>query len=139
MEIYLRFETTQVDHNTGRMQGVFTLAYHLLRQGQMPISQEDRLRETVIWFEKYMPVPSRFSRKRHAAHSNTPGISWVKTSAQEATQRFWELKSVLNDVGYHIVVRKTVRPGRLVYEDKLQAVTIPFSAEYAAAIVASHA
>lgn len=124
--MYLRFITAETDYRTGRMKGIFTLTYELLREGQLSANDEAPVRELLRWFEQNLGVPTKFSKKRNVSHKNTHGLSWIKPEASEAIEKFWALKGYLEQAGYHIDVLKVKNPGKIVYQDKMQLVAEPY-------------
>lgn len=80
----------------------------------------------MIWLEKELPVPSKFSRKKNDSHKNTHGISWLKPEAENAIRHFWVIKDILENNGFPVDVIKSKRPGYVVYEDDYQIVAEPF-------------
>ena len=57
------------------------LAYDLLRARRMPDDDDLELRALVMWLERHLPAPKRFSRKRNANHRHHHGVTWVKLDA----------------------------------------------------------
>lgn len=127
--MYLRFTTTENDDRSGKLKGVFTLAYELIDEQSLYIEDEKTLRELLVWFGANLPVPTKFSKNRNDGHKNTLGISWLKPSSTKVVNKFWGLKSILENAGYQIEVIKTDRPGKIVYEDDHQLVAVPFGGE----------
>jgi len=127
--MYLRFIAPERDKRTGEEKGIFTLAYQLLRKGALFEHEELEIRKSLRWFGKNLPLPTKFSRKRNVSHKKTHGISWIKSDSEEALKHLWSVKSILENHGYTIDVKKTDRPGYIVYEDEHQVVAEPFHGE----------
>ena len=121
--MYLRFETTQVDIRTGKNIGLFTLAYNLLRENKLTSHEAAVVDQLLKWFKSNLPIPTKFTKKRVPSY-NTPGISWLKSEEKEMVGKFWELKNVLDEAGYHIEFIKVEYPGKIIYEDKFQVVAV---------------
>jgi hypothetical protein len=63
--MYLRFVTTRIDEDSHKPQGVFVAAYSLLDSGDLNPDERKRVREILIWFQKYLPTPpNKFSAGR---------------------------------------------------------------------------
>ena len=127
--MFLRFASEEVDERTGRPVGIFTVAYNLRDGGALSQIEEDELRELLGWFGKHLSIPSKFSRNRNSSHKNTPGISWIKDTANEVIRELWCLKDFLERQGLVVYVIRTARPGRIVYEDESQVIAEPFHQE----------
>lgn len=127
--MYLRFTSDKIDERTGRPMGAFTVAYELLDEGELSKEEEVELRGLLAWFSAHLQIPTKFSRNRNDSHKNTQGISWIKDTANEVVSSLWGLKDFLERQGFSITVVRTERPGRVVYEDKLQVIAEPFHQE----------
>jgi len=125
----LRFVISDRDWRTGQPKGLMSLAYDLLRSGELPSTDEYELLQHVEWIEANLPVPERFARKRNVSHKNTHGISWIKADATEAVRRFRAIAEIMNRHDLAVEVMQTDRPGYIVYEDDWQLVAEPFHGE----------
>ena len=56
--MYLRFITGEVDNRTGKMKGIFTLAYELLDEKLLSGNDETQVKELLSWFSKNLNIPN---------------------------------------------------------------------------------
>lgn len=126
---FVRFVLTTPHPDTGVADGVFTLAYELMRGAELEKIEREQLRETVQWFDKNLHSPDRFNRSRSKGHYRraTRGISWFRDSAAECLRRMHRIKDVLESHGHPVTVIYESRIGYVVYEDKFQVVAEPFA------------
>lgn len=127
--IYLRFVTERADGETGLKSGIFSEAYGLLDGTALSAVHHDLLSKLIAWFDDRLPVPERFnsSKSKGASRRNSHGISWIKPEAEEHISRMREIAWILEEHGIKVVMIKTQRPGRIVYEDEWQIVAEPFA------------
>ena len=125
----LRFVISDRDERTGQQTGLMTVAYRLLRAGDLLHGDEEELRSHTKWLETNLPIPTRFARKRNVAHKETHGASWVRSSALEAIRCLHAIADIARRHEYSIEVIQTERPGYVVYQDEWQVVAEPFYGE----------
>lgn len=125
-DIYLRFVTFEVDGRTESAKGLFSAAYDLLRTETIQEYESAEIKRMLVWFEKNLPTPTKFSRKKNVSQRETKGLSWIKSSATELVSNLYALKEIVERHGIHCEVLKTKTPGYIVYEDDLQVVAEPF-------------
>jgi hypothetical protein len=125
----LRFVISDRDLRTGQQTGLMTLAYRLLRSGDLSEADEDALGIHIKWLEANLPVPERFARKRNVSHKQTHGISWLKDDAIDAIQHLHAVADIARRYDYAVDVVLTERPGYVVHEDDWQVVAEPFHGE----------
>lgn len=127
--MYVRFVGDLVDERTGRTEGIFTISRVLLGSGDLSAEDEIELKDLRKWFDKHLPAPSKFSRKKNDYHRNTRGISWMKDNQKEVMRKLYEMKRILDRYGEFTRLISTDRPGYIVYEDEYQVVAEPFNRE----------
>ena len=127
--MYVRFVGEYVDERTGRTEGIFTISRILLDRGKLSHDDETELKALRKWFDKHLPSPTKFSRKRNDYHRNTHGISWIKDNQREVIKKLYEMKRILEHYGEPVRVINTERPGYIVYEDDYQVVAEAFNRE----------
>jgi hypothetical protein len=127
--VLLRFVLSDRDERTGRQTGLMTMAYGLLRSGDLFDAEENELRRLMQWLESNLPIPDRFARKRNVSHKQTHGISWVRSDAVEAVRCLRAIADIAWRNGHSIEILQTERPGYIVYEDEWQVVAEPFHGE----------
>jgi len=127
-EIFVRFVLPRMNQDTGVKDGVFSVAYALRREGNLPGDEYTELDSLLDWFGDSLSVPSRFNRTKSKGYlrRNTKGISWLKSSARKHVSQMHRLAKILKKHGHHVTMIKTHRPGFVVYEDSHQIVAEPF-------------
>ena len=111
----------QTDTDSGRPQGVFQAAVTLRDQGEIRDVDRDELNGIMEWFERNLPGRRAFG-SRLPAHA----IFWFKASHHEVIRRAWQLVNLLRRYDMPVEMVKTVRPGRVVYEDEMQVAAVPW-------------
>lgn len=127
--MFLRFTTHILDEKTGLMKGVFSILNDLYDSNELQDYEQKTIKEVVNWFNKNLPVPDKFSKKRNSYHSTKRGIAWFKDTALEIIENMYELKSLLEQHNFEILVIKTERVGYIIYEDDFQIIAEPFNKE----------
>ena len=127
--MFLRFTIEEIELDTGRQKGIFTLAYEILKEKDVPKEQEKLICDLIKWFEKNLLIPTKFSKKKNDSHKNTQGISWIKSDSTDTITKLWSLKSLIEELGYSINVIKAQNPGKIVYQDSKQVIALPYGPE----------
>lgn len=124
--MFIRFVISQIDADSGRLQGLFQAGDELLESGQMAQYDADALRTAYGWFKANLAVPSRFSISARP-HAKAQAISWFRDTAAEHIQQMRAYQRLLQTYGLRVEVLRTTRPGYIVYEDDHQVVAYPFA------------
>lgn len=126
---FLRFALNHVDPDSGVEDGPFRMAYALKDDDRVDPGRRARLLETLGWFEKNLPTPSRFNRSTSKGYyrRTTRGVAWFRDTADDCLQRMHSLKAVLEDLGHPVTVIRESRIGYVVYEDEFQVIAEPFT------------
>ncbi len=107
---------------------MFRLAYRL--RDDPALSEQDRqaLTETLEWFGKNLPEPSRFNRSSSKGYYRraTRGIAWFRDTATDCVTRMHGIKAILEAQGHQVSMIPETRVGYIVYEDEFQVVAEPF-------------
>jgi hypothetical protein len=120
MNRYLRLVTTEIDSASLRPRGVFGPSYALYRTGDLPADEYEQLKEGLHWFEQNLPLPDR-------SKIHPKAIFWFKTGGSDLLKRVWQMARILRRHAYEIELKKTSRPGYVIYEDELQLAAVPFA------------
>jgi len=123
--MFLRFVTLEMDTDSQARAGIFTAAYRLWREGDIPEYERERLDDILMWFNLHLDRPSRLSRKPSRRRKNR-AICWFKSSAHMHLEMVWEMAMILWSNEVIIQTIKTKRPGYIVYEDSFQIAAEPF-------------
>jgi len=118
MHSYIRFETQRRCARFRRRLGVFRIAGEVEDATNLPAVTAEWLHETLVWFNHNLTVPKydRVDRR---------GIFWFRSEASDVINRMRELVVILQDEGVHVDVRRTTRPGQIVYHDEQQIAAVP--------------
>ena len=123
--MFLRFVTLEMDTDSQARAGIFTAAYRLWREGDIPEYERERLDDILMWFNLHLDSPSRLYRKLRWRRKQM-AICWFKPSAHTHLEMAWEMAMILWSNEVIIQTIKTKRPGYIVYEDSFQIAAEPF-------------
>ncbi len=109
--------------------GIFRAAKLLVSDPEIGGISVSQVNELLDWFSENLEPPDRFTSSSSKGYyrRHTKGLSWFKPSATKHISKAFELRSILEECGYPIVILKERRLGRIVYEDAYQLVAEPFS------------
>ena len=124
--MYLRFIGNEINPETGRHKGIFTLVSELRESNNLLPYEEELVKEFTHWFNTHLPVPDRFTKKKNSYHRNVISTTWFKDSAREIMAKVWEVVHVLEAHSITVEVIRSEKPGYIVYEDEFQIVVEPF-------------
>jgi hypothetical protein len=126
---FIRFVVARRHPDSGVEDGTFTLAYELRDSPQVNAADRDLLAQNLAWFEKNLETPTRFNRTKSKGfyRRKTRGIAWFKDSATEHLTRMHQIKAVLEQYGYSVVMLSETRVGYVFHDDAFQVVAEPFS------------
>jgi len=125
----IRFVVARRHPDSGVEDGTFALAYTLRDSARVEAADRDLLAANLAWFEKNLQLPRRFNRTRSKGfyRRRTRGIAWFKDTAIEHLTRMHQIKGVLEQYGYPVVMISETRVGYVIYDDEFQVVAEPFS------------
>lgn len=116
----IRFATLEADADSTHSTGLLVAAHTLRDEGNITRQEHAELREMLCWFNENLHVPAVLAETEHRR-----AISWFKPAAEEAIQRMWQLKILLELHGVNVKVLRTDEPGTVVHEDDCQVVAKP--------------
>lgn len=116
--MFIRFVTLQIHHSSHQPQGLFTVAYDLLEEGDLSDAEQLQLRDILNWFKNNLRVPDDFDDKARA-------VFWYRSSAHEHLKRMWELANLLRSWEYAIELQTCQYLGNIVYNDEHQVAAYP--------------
>ena len=123
--MYIRFQTSQIDHEwSTKPFGIFRLAYEL-RDSAIPEYDAEYLRTILKRFDENLDKPDTFSRKKTTSYA-TKWISRYKDTATEHISYMYELQRIYEEYDIYVEVVMTDTPGYIVYEDEYQIVAEPY-------------
>ena len=125
---YLRFVLIAKHPDSGLNEGLFRLAYKLIKDPDFDVTDRPVLQEVMGWFDQHLLVPSRFNRSSSKGYFRraTRGISWFRDTSGECIARMFALKRILEEHGHTVTLIREERIGYVVYEDEHQVVAEPF-------------
>jgi hypothetical protein len=126
VSVFLRFVTSEIDRRSGVEAGVFGAACGLYYSDRLPDYEDERLGELIVWFNRNLRTPSRFSRSSRS-HGSGRAICWFRPTAREHLARIYEMVVILEDNGVFIRRIKAPKVGYVVYEDDHQVVAEPYA------------
>ena len=107
--------------------GLFGPAYAHARDPETPDVLREALWTEIEWFEKNLPVPTRF-RVKSRGRWLPVGICWFVDDAREMIARAFALAALVGDCGVPANKVATRRPGQILYRDPWQIVAKPEAA-----------
>jgi hypothetical protein len=122
--IFLRFEAAEPNEN-GRRPGVFGLANGLARSGRLTDAEWTWWRANndqlgAAYTDPATVDPALFDRTVHDEVR-----CWFKSSAEHLIALVPGTLRLLDTYGVAWVERRSLRPGRVLYEDDVQVVVVP--------------
>ena len=125
MAPFLRFQSA-VPNRHGRHPGVFALANGLAAEGRL--SPRDR-----AWWvganprcDELYPDPSGADPRCYDPVANPGARSWFKAAATDLLTVTADYLALLDRYGVPWVELRTAWPGRVVYDDAVQVVAVPY-------------
>ncbi|MGD9634547.1 MAG: hypothetical protein AB7G28_04635 [Pirellulales bacterium] len=97
---------------------MFRASTALLERYELPEYADERLQESLRWFNSNLDVP------RLRSQSGRP-IFWFRSDADECLEQIWNMVAIFNEEGLYVEQRTTQRPGHIVYYDEHQIAAIP--------------
>lgn len=117
--MFIRFEIDRKHHKSGRKSGIFVLSYELAEDQELEHYQRQHIKDLLAYFKKELPIPNYF-----ASRTQRNAISWLKAEETDMVSKFYELKTILEEYGQHVLVTKEKFVGRILYDDKYQVIAL---------------
>lgn len=111
----VRFAVLRKDRRSHVGQGVLHAADGLCGGGRLDWFDEAWVAVVLAWFDRHLPVPTRFARSTRP-HAQAKAVSWFRDTAYHFIRRMKELADLLAAYGHVVERLKTDRPGYVVYE-----------------------
>ncbi|MFJ9417264.1 hypothetical protein ACIRPT_24175 [Streptomyces sp. NPDC101227] len=123
---YIRFQSPH--RNTrGHFTGVFGLINTLAREGRLTDEQESFRRVNNSWYDAAYTDPSTVDPTVYDHEINPGAAAWFKPSAAHLIARVPGYLEVLAAHGVDCRMMRSVDPGRVIYEDDVQVVAVPYA------------
>lgn len=126
--MFIRFQST-VPNRHGRHTDVFALVNGMLCQEALTPDTAAWVRETNAWFNAAYTDPTTTAPDCYDPAVNPGARSWFREDATELLARTTEYLQLLDRHHVPWVELRTAAPGRIVYEDAVQAVAVPLTHE----------
>ncbi|MGW7660368.1 hypothetical protein [Streptomyces sp. NPDC054756] len=123
---YVRFQSP---HRNGRghFTGLFGLVNNLAREGRLSEEQEDFRRRNNRWYDAAYTDPSTVDPGVYDDAVNPGAAAWFKPSATHLLSRVPGYLEILAAHGVECRLLRSADPGRVVYEDDVQIVVVPYA------------
>ncbi|MGI5216375.1 hypothetical protein [Nocardia sp. CA-290969] len=125
MSEYIRFQSA-VPNRHGRYPGVFAMVNGLARYGLLGSAGSEWLRAANAYMNSAYPDPTGITPDCYDPQVNPGARAWFKGDASgllEATRGYLDL---LDRAGIGWVELRTAYPGRIVHDDAVQVVAVPY-------------
>lgn len=126
--MFHRFQSA-VPNGRGRFPGVFAMTNGLRRAGLLSAADEEWVRQQNARAELAYTDPSSEIRDCYSPTTNPGARSWFRAEARELLDMTSGYIALLDRYEIPWVELRTEKPGRIVYEDEVQVVAIPFTHE----------
>lgn len=126
--MFRRFQSA-VPNRRGSFPGIFAMANGLLRAGMLAEADSDWVRRENARGEHAYTDPSTVVPGCYDPVRNPGARSWFKDDAHELLAMAREYAVLLDRYDVAWVELRTAHPGRIVYEDEVQVVAVPFTHE----------
>jgi hypothetical protein len=117
MARYVRFIIHQRIRGDSRQLGIFSAAYYLRDEGELPRHDRVRLSSLLTWFQENLTVPPEGTIPARA-------IFWYG-DVGPFTQPMWALARLIKDHGFTAEQITAKFIGRVVYQDRYQVAALP--------------
>ncbi|WP_282692601.1 hypothetical protein [Streptomyces sp. CC208A] len=123
---YVRFQSP---HRNGRghFTGIFGLINTLAREGRLSEEQELFRRSNNSWYDAAYTDPSTVGPSVYDHEINPGAAAWFKSSATHLLARIPGYLEILEAHGVDCRSLRSADPGRIIYEDDMQVVVVPYT------------
>ncbi|MEW1758464.1 hypothetical protein AB0393_18375 [Streptomyces cyaneofuscatus] len=123
---YVRFQSPH--RNTrGHFTGVFGLVNNLAREGRLSDEQESFRRRNNSWYNGAYTDPSTVDPHVYDDKINPGAAAWFKPSAARLLAPVPGYLEILSAHGIDCQTLRSADPGRVIYEDDVQVVVVPYA------------
>ncbi|CAM5652168.1 hypothetical protein SVIRM249S_00078 [Streptomyces viridochromogenes] len=122
----MRFQSPH-RNSRGQFTGIFGLVNNLAREGRLSEEQEAFRRRGNRWFDAAYTDPSTVDPSVYDDTLNPGAAAWFKPSATHLLARVPGYLEILSAHGVECRLLRSADPGRVVYEDDVQIVVVPYA------------
>ena len=122
--MYIRFETNLMFTGTPYKKGIFAAMGNLKRMGVMTAKEGIWYQETAAWFNDNLANPTCFDIPV-SDDIKFIANSWFIDSPSEYLVKSYKVIALLEKYGIEVYIKRSKKPGRVIYSDRLQVVAIP--------------
>lgn len=124
--MFTRFQSA-VPNRRGAFPGIFAMTNGLRDAGLLSAADEHWVRTANAHANSAYTDPGTVVPGCYDAARNPGARSWFKDEAEELLAMSQSYTGLLDRYGVPWIQLRTARPGRLVYEDAVQVVAVPYS------------
>ncbi|CAM5590474.1 hypothetical protein SALBM311S_03195 [Streptomyces alboniger] len=123
---YVRFQSPH-RNSRGHFTGVFGLVNNLARERRLSDGQESFRRSNNSWYDAAYTDPSTVDPTIYDHETNPGAAAWFKPSATHLLARVPGYLDILAAHDVDCSVLHSTDPGRVIYEDSVQVVVVPYT------------
>lgn len=123
--MFIRFVSGEIDADLHVERGLFSAAFRLRDECDLPEYELDRLLDLLDWFNLNLRSPFEFRLRKF--WRSRRAICWFKASAHRHLAKAREMVALLETNGVYIRTIKSENTGYLLYEDEVQVFAQPFA------------
>jgi hypothetical protein len=124
--VYVRFEGTS-RNSRGAKPGVFALANGLAHSGKLSTDDYAWWRESNDWMNAAYADPTEIDGTLFNRSIHPTTECWFRADAEHLVTKVHGYLELLDRYGVGWIERQNANPGRILYEDEVQIVVVPFS------------
>lgn len=122
--MFVRYETNLTFSGTQQKKGIFAAMGDLKRMKVMSEQEYYWYKSTAAWFNSNLETPKCFDEPI-APKVRFVAKSWFFDVPSPYLEKSKEVADLLKKYGIHISIKKSVKPGKVVYSDNVQIVVVP--------------
>lgn len=126
--MFVRYQS-QVPNRRGAFPGIFAMANGLRDGGLLSANDLAWIRRQNEHGDRAYTDPSTVAPNTYSATENPGARAWFKEDASELLEMAIRYTRLLDRYGVPWAELRTRNPGRIVYEDEVQVVAVPFAHE----------
>lgn len=125
--MYIRYQASVPNHR-GIYPGVFGLANVLAHKGKLNDTEWATWRSGNDWFNEAYPDPTKLNPDVYDPQVNPRAAAWFKGTATHLLERVDPYLELLKRHDVQVVRLISDDPGKIIYEDSVQIVVVPYHA-----------